>query len=158
MFSFLPTCKEHGSAAMTQWPVPSTYSTLGSMAERERASRMWIPKVAAATTELLFLPLLAPASAVAGAAGIVSYLTGPSDLKSVAEGDRTCASLALGSCIAVAIGPIFESLLPALEQLLERREHDALTEEHITMWRTPEGMLSTDVVPEGGFDGCKAGV
>ena len=87
--------------------------------------------------------------AVAGAAGIVSVLTGPSGLKSIHEGDRTAASLSLGSCMAVAPSPVFEALLPALEQLLDRKEHDGLTEEQITIWRTPEGMLSTDVVPEG---------
>jgi hypothetical protein len=51
--------------------------------------------------------------------------------------------------MAVAPGPVFQDLLPALEQLLGRGEHDGLSEEDITCWRTPEGILSTEVVPEG---------
>lgn len=42
-----------------------------------------------------------------------------------------------------------DPLLEGLGQWLDRSGHDALTDEDFAVFTTPEGMLSSEVVPEG---------
>jgi hypothetical protein len=84
---------------------------------------------------------------------VVSTLFGPSGLASPAAGDRAAASHALGSCLAAAPYDAHEAILPLLQKLLDRADHDALTRHDVDVWRTPEGVLLSEVVPEGVYVG-----
>ncbi|GBF89654.1 hypothetical protein Rsub_02372, partial [Raphidocelis subcapitata] len=85
---------------------------------------------------------------------VTALLFGPPDgLSSPRPGDVEAASHALGSCLAAAGVAAHEAALPGLQALLDRAEHDALTKHDVEVWRTPEGVLSSEVVPEGVYQG-----
>ena len=79
----------------------------------------------------------------------MSTLFGPSGLGSSCSGDVAAAQLALGSSMAAAPGACLDPLLEGLGHWLDRQAHDTLTEDDIAVFNTPEGMLNSEVVPEG---------
>jgi hypothetical protein len=98
-------------------------------------------------------PSLHPLPRPAHAPSVVESLLGPGGLGSPVAGDCAAASLALGSCMASAPGPVFRGLLPGLAVLLERGPHDGLTSQDFRVYETPEGLLSSEVVPKGVYVG-----
>lgn len=94
-----------------------------------------------------------PAAAAPVVSAAVELLFGPDGLASPHAGDREAASQALGSCLAAAPVAAHEAMLPRLEALLDRSDHDALTRRDVEVWGTPEGVLSSEVVPEGVYVG-----
>lgn len=80
---------------------------------------------------------------------MLAVLFGPSGLGSSHPGDVTAAQLALGAAMAAAPLPCLDPLLGGLGTWLERGEHDGLSDEDFAVWTTPEGLLSSEVVPEG---------
>lgn len=57
--------------------------------------------------------------------------------------------MSLGSAMAAAPGPCLDPLLDGLAAWLDRTQHDALTDDDIAVYNTPEGMLASEVVPQG---------
>jgi hypothetical protein len=55
----------------------------------------------------------------------------------------------MGSVMASAPLACLDPLLEGLGQWLDRSGHDALTDEDFAVFSTPEGVLSSEVVPEG---------
>lgn len=98
-------------------------------------------------------PSLHPLPRPAHAPSVVELLLGPGGLGSPVAGDCAAASLALGSCMASAPGPVFRGLLPGLAVLLDRGPHDGLTSQDFRVYETPEGLLSSEVVPKGVYVG-----
>lgn len=78
-------------------------------------------------------------------------LFGSSGLGSSCSGNVTAAQLALGSVMASAPGACLDPLLCGLSRWLDRSEHDGLNTDDISVYNTPEGILSSEVVPEGVF-------
>lgn len=76
-------------------------------------------------------------------------MLGSGGLGSSCPGDVTAAQLALGSVMLTAPGACMDPLLAGLSSWLDRAEHGALTDDDIAVYRTPEGILSSEVVPEG---------
>lgn len=94
--------------------------------------------------------LLHTLCSLAGSAGeVLPTLFGPTGLGSSCPGDVSAAQLALGSAMAVSPMACLDPLLQGLDTWLDRKEHDPLTEEDFAVFNTPEGMLSSEVVPEG---------
>lgn len=83
------------------------------------------------------------------ASDVISDLLGPSGLGSSNAGDVSAAQLALGSLMAAAPLACLDPLLTGLGSWLERSAHDGLTQDDFTVYATPEGLLSSEVVPEG---------
>lgn len=80
---------------------------------------------------------------------MVDLLTGPSGLTSPVPEDATAAVFAIGSIMAVAADAAYDPLLLALRPLLQHSDHDGLSPDDITAYNTPDGLLSSDVVPQG---------
>lgn len=80
---------------------------------------------------------------------MLQALFGSSGLGSSYPGDVVSAQLALGSVMRCAPGACLEPLLSGLAAWLARGAHDVLSDEDIAVYRTPEGLLSSEVVPEG---------
>ncbi|KAF8055816.1 hypothetical protein HT031_006591 [Scenedesmus sp. PABB004] len=90
-----------------------------------------------------------PAALKSGAPGVLAVLLGDGGLGSPCPGDVAAAQLALGSAMAAAPGGCLDPLLAGLAGWLDRSRHDAVSDDDIAVWRTPEGLLASEVVPEG---------
>lgn len=71
-------------------------------------------------------------------------LLGPRGLQSASQGLRRAASDALGTCMSLGAASAWSPLTDSLERLLDRSEHDRLTEEELIIFFTPEGKLSSE--------------
>ncbi|KXZ48792.1 hypothetical protein GPECTOR_25g376 [Gonium pectorale] len=83
------------------------------------------------------------------AEAVVAALAGPAGLASEQPDERAAACGAMGAAVQCAPSAVYGQALAVLRKLLDRAEHDALTEDDRDVYETPEGMLSSERVPAG---------
>lgn len=76
-------------------------------------------------------------------------LFGPTALGSSHAGDVAAAQGALGAVMAASPLACFEPVLSGLAVWLDQAEHAALSDDDFSVFNTPEGLLASEVVPEG---------
>ncbi|MEW5308073.1 MAG: hypothetical protein WDW38_000060 [Sanguina aurantia] len=103
----------------------------------------------------LLSPLLNPTKKThthpASASAVVTLITGPLGLHSAHPPDNAAATLALGAAMSASPTALYPHVGAALATLLDRVEHDALTEHDLEVASTPEGMLCSERVAEGTY-------
>eukprot|EP00200_Dunaliella_tertiolecta_P001364 CAMPEP_0202366770 /NCGR_PEP_ID=MMETSP1126-20121109/17251_1 /ASSEMBLY_ACC=CAM_ASM_000457 /TAXON_ID=3047 /ORGANISM="Dunaliella tertiolecta, Strain CCMP1320" /LENGTH=801 /DNA_ID=CAMNT_0048961891 /DNA_START=60 /DNA_END=2462 /DNA_ORIENTATION=+ len=100
------------------------------------ARQVWLAASRRMPTLVKVFPGFAPA--------VSQALNGPKGLASSLPAEQTAARQALSTCIAISPNALMPHVLEKLAQLLDRTEHDALPEESLEIFATPEGHLASE--------------
>ncbi|KAF5835979.1 armadillo-type protein [Dunaliella salina] len=98
--------------------------------------QVWLAASRRMPTLVKVFPGFAPA--------VSQALNGPQGLSSRLPAEQTAARQALSTCIALSPNALMPHVLEKLVQLLDRTEHDALPEESLEIFATPEGHLASE--------------